>query len=236
MQVAKGFSKILNHIIMYSGYPNRKILILAAVIGLLLAMGFAAVKWLFAPTRYVEGVVDMKPETRTSLSLNGFQQISGTPYAVADLVSAQAYERSMYSKESTSIRNLIFLNQDNLAGHRLWERDDRLILSREAFTQNPAAHDTEKPPVTHWGLDVVPKDTNQDGLLTHEDLHDWVVADADGRNAKSVLTGVDYISYVHQRSPDQLVLVFQKDKARIACQISLSQRKVLATKPLISLP
>src|SRR5258705_12625090 len=79
----------------------------------------------------------LRPEDRP-LRLTQFEQIHGTHYLMAEITEAQSRASSSYS-ENGNIRNLVFLDGESLASHKLFDTSAYVIL---ATTQYPT-HDKE---------------------------------------------------------------------------------------------
>ena len=77
------------------------------------------------------------------LSLTQFEQIHGTRYMMAEIVEGQA-QRSLSSSSSSGngqTRNLVFLDGDSLASHRLFDTNAYVILSTTQYPNHDREND-----------------------------------------------------------------------------------------------
>ena len=179
----------------------------------------------------------LRPEDRP-LRLTQFEQIHGTHYLMAEITEAQSRSSSSYS-ENGNIRNLVFLDGDSLASHRLFDTSAYVIL---ATTQYPT-HDKEGDSaprsdgvVTQWLVyQVLKADTNGDGRLDAADQQTIGVTDASGSGYAEILSGIDANFGITLLSADQVVVVYSQGGAKSATVIDLRNRKVVSTKALADL-
>ena len=182
----------------------------------------------------------LKPEDRP-LRLNQFEQIHGTRYLMAEITEAQS--RASFSSSSYSgngnIRNLVFLDGESLASHRLFDTSDYVIL---ATTQYPH-HDEEGDSalrsdgiVTQWLVyQVLKADTNGDGHLDASDQRTIGITDASGSGYTEILSGIDENLGMTMLDAGQIVVVYSRGGAKSATVIDLGNRKVVSTKALADL-
>jgi hypothetical protein len=179
----------------------------------------------------------LKPEDRP-LRLTQFEQIHGTHYLMAEIAEVQSRTSSSYS-ENGNIRNLVFLDGESLASHRLFDTSAYIIL---ATTQYPT-HDKEGDTAprtdgvaTQWLVyQVLKGDTNGDGRLDASDQQTIGVTDAGGSGYTEILSGIDANFGMTMLSADQVVVVYSKGGAKNATIIDLRNRKVVSTKALADL-
>jgi hypothetical protein len=180
----------------------------------------------------------LKPEDRP-LRLTLFEQIHGTHYLMAEITDAQSRTSSSYS-ENGNIRNLVFLDGESLASHKLFDTNAYIL---RATTQYPN-HDKEEGDsvprsngvVTQWLVyQVLKADTNGDGRLDASDQETIGVTDASGSEYAEILSGIDANFGMTMLSADQVVVVYSQGSAKRASVIDLRNRKVISTKALADL-
>jgi hypothetical protein len=182
----------------------------------------------------------VKPEDRP-LRLAQFEQIHGTRYLMAEITEAQSRDSissSSYSGNGNT-RNLVFLDGESLASHRLFDTSAYVIL---ATTQYPT-HDKEGDStprsdavVTQWLVyQVLKADTNGDGRLDVSDQQTIGVTDASGSGYAEILSGIEANFGMTMLSADQVVVVYSQGGAKSATVIDLRNRKVVSTKALADL-
>jgi hypothetical protein len=182
----------------------------------------------------------VRPEDRP-FHVTQFEQIHGTHYLMAEITEAQSrtsLSSSSYS-EKGNIRNLVFLDGDSLASHRLFDTSAYVIL---ATTQYPTHEsDGDSPPrsdavVTQWLVyQVLKADTNGDGRLDGADQQTLAVTDASGSGYAEILSGIDENLGMTMLGAGQIVVVYSHGGAKSASVIDLGNRKVVSTKALADL-
>ena len=109
----------------------------------------------------------LKPEDRP-LRLTQFEQIHGTHYLMAEIAEVQSRASSSYS-ENGKTRNLVFLDGESLASHRLFDTSAYIILATIQYPTHDKEGDTAPATdgvVTQWLVyQVLKSDTNGDGRL-----------------------------------------------------------------------
>jgi hypothetical protein len=182
----------------------------------------------------------LKPEDRP-LSLNQFERIHGTPYLMAEITEAQAQRSgssSSYSQNGTT-RNLMFLDGESLASHKLFDTDAYVILATTPYPSQDKANESETRSdqiVTQWLVyQVVKSDTNGDGKLDALDHQTIGVTDASGTGYAEVLSSLDQFLGMTMLSPGQVVVVYSRGGAKSASLIDLGNRKIVSTKALADL-
>jgi hypothetical protein len=178
-----------------------------------------------------------RPEDRP-LRLTQFEQIHGTRYLMAEITEAQSRTSSSYS-ENGNIRNLVFLDGDSLASHRLFDTSAYVILATTQYpTQDKEGDSAARIDgvVTRWLVyQVLKADTNGDGRLDASDQQTIGVTDASGSGYAEILSGIDANFGMTMLSADQVVVVYSQGGAKSASLIDLRNRKVVSTKALADL-
>ena len=179
----------------------------------------------------------LRPEDRP-LRLTQFEPIHGTHYLMAEITEAQSRTSSSYS-ENGNIRNLIFLDGESLASHRLFDTSAYVILATTQYPTQDKERDSA-PRIdgvaTQWLVyQVLKADTNGDGRLDASDQQTIGVTDASGVGYAEILSGIDANFGMTMLSADQVVVVYSQGGAKSATVIDLRNRKVVSTKALVDL-
>jgi hypothetical protein len=187
-------------------------------------------------TPRIEGVKDSNSAPKYTAALGGFQTLKGTPYLMAIMTSTGwSREDKLSSYESGSNggqnHNLVFLDANSLESRRLFNTNDYVITQTDQYTQKVEGKD-----VTQWlAHRVLKADTDGDKRLDQNDLQTVGISSANGKQYVEVLTGITAIFGLEMVKPGQLVVVYEKDKAKTASIIDLEKRTIIATKPVVDL-
>lgn len=157
----------------------------------------------------------------------------------------EAESRGSFSSSSSSgrgnTRNLVFLDGESLASHRLFDRNTYVISAttqyptRDSDKERESQTKSEKS-VTQWLVyQVLKADTNGDGQIDAADQQTLGVTDAAGNGYAEILLGVDQFFGMTMVSAGQLVVVYSHGGAKSVAVIDLANRKVTLTKPLADL-
>lgn len=184
---------------------------------------------------------NVRPEDRP-LHLMQFEQIHGTHYVMSEITDARSrtsLSSSSYS-EKGAVRNLVFLDGDSLASHRLFDTSAYVILATTQYPTHESEGDSPTPRsdavVTQWLVyQVLKADTNGDGRLDGSDEQTLAVTDASGSGYAEVLSGIDENFGITMLGAGQIVVVYSHGGAKSAAVIDLGNRKVVSTKALADL-
>jgi len=212
----------------------------------LLGLALSAVVFAACGTRNNSGhqtsTTATKPEDRP-LVINEFQRVQGTRYLMAEIIEAlsRSSASSFSSPGNRTSRNLVFLDGESLASHKLFDTSAYVILDTTPFPSHDHENENEAalphdPIVTQWLVyQVVKEDTDRDGQLDFSDRQAIGVTDAGGTGYVEILSGLDHVLGMTMVHAGQLVVVYSKGGSKSASVIDLDKRAVVSTKNLTDL-
>jgi hypothetical protein len=176
--------------------------------------------------RHVVEVVNLNAETKKEekLHLRYFDQVEGRPYLVGSLYSDQKYEFSSSSKSSSSLRNLLYINEDDKSSHWLLDSHDWLILNEHEMFDSLSDDENDRK-IEGFVYEVVNKDSNQDEFLDDEDKILLLLADFKGENVKTIEEDIDDVLFIKQKDPKSFVAIITKDGKTAIKEIELKTGK-----------
>jgi hypothetical protein len=172
---------------------------------------------------------------RYKATLGIFQNLKGTPYLMSAVTSNawRSDQSSSYDSSGSSgeTRNLVFLDANSLASHRLFDTNGYIITQTDQYTQKVNDKD-----VTQWLVHQVLKgDTNGNKRLDRNDLRTFAISSANGKGYAEVITGITEIFGLTMVNSGKLVVVYRKNKAKTASIIDLEKRAIASTQPVVEL-
>ncbi len=190
----------------------------------------------------IEKEVDAPPE----LTLRSFRQLCGTKYFSAEIVTSGG--SSYYDYGSSRwfefgegggglIRNLVFLDSENLQSHTLFEDNHSYIINMVSFPPQVSKNSStdEEPEITpiRWFVyEVAHHDTNQDGQLNRDDTRGIGISDVDGTRYKELIADVSDIYNLTILDSGVLLAIYRQKGNRFATTINLQTRKIIETQQL----
>ena len=205
----------------------------------------------------------------TRQTLGDFQPIPGTTYLYAQVSKGPNTGRGIgnlisslsSSEDYGSVSNLVFLDSKTLSSHKLFNANDKIILSVSQYpvpnagTTAPAgqiqpaqpaqavlvAQPTQPAAPTHdnavqWLVyQVIQKDPNQPAAPTTNLPFSIAVSDASGSNYQEVLTNLTGLYGINMVDPGHLLVVYTKDSIKSASILDLAKRTVVTTNPIVDL-
>jgi hypothetical protein len=179
---------------------------------------------------------DVKANTpQYTAALGGFQSLKGTPYLMAAVANSWSRSDKLSSYESGSSggqnHNLVFLDANSLESYRLFDTNAYVIAQTDQYTQKVNGKD-----VTQWLVhEVLKADTDGNKRLDQNDLLTLGVSSASGKRYVEVLTGITEIFGLTMVNSGKLVVVYGKNKAKIASVIDLEKRTIITARPIVDL-
>ena len=177
-------------------------------------------------------IVNTEPgeSIEVQLELGSFEQLPGITYWWAPVMSTQNYRYSSYDKETTAIRNYLFVNALDKSSHWLVPNNRSLFLKAGPLLYKT---DNSSPESADWlQYDVVKSDTNQDGRLTSEDEKTIAVSRVTGENYRELIQNVSRVLGSTLRDKDTLLFFYTVEKQGYVAEIRLSDQTVTLTKAL----
>jgi hypothetical protein len=153
--------------------------------------------------------------------LGNMSRLRGTPVMLLELTSRQRYAGGSYSKDATSVRNLLFY--DSESGKTTWLFTQYGLL---AGIRPLAEHGDDKGRIRWVLLEQVTQDSNRDGRLTLQDVHTLGVVDADGQNYKDLMSNVVRVLGVEFLSDAVVDIAVSVADADYIVEIDLPRREV----------
>lgn len=180
-----------------------------------------------------EGKVSSTP--KYTAALGGFQNLKGTPYLMSALTETGWRLDKSSSYESGNgggqPRNLVFLDTNSLKSLRLFDTNAYAIVQTDQYVQKVSGKE-----VTQWLVhQVVKADTDNNKRLDQNDLKTLGISSASGKGYVEMLTGITDFFGLSMVTPGKLVVVYRKNKVKIASIIDLEKRTITATQPIVSL-
>jgi hypothetical protein len=184
--------------------------------------------------RNVIEVVNLNAETKKEekLYLRYFDQVEGRPYLVGSLYSDQKYELSSYSESSSSLRNLLYLDEKDRSSHWRLDSHDWLILNEHEMFDSLSSEEKDRK-IEGFVYEVVNKDSNQDGFLDDEDKILLLLADFKGENVKTVEEDIDDVLFIKQKDLQSFVAIINKDGKTVIKEIDFKTGKENNSSDLI---
>jgi hypothetical protein len=153
--------------------------------------------------------------------LGNMARLRGTPVLLLELTSRQQYSTGAYSKEATSVRNLLFFDSETSKSSWLFTQYGLLAGIK------PLAERGDDQARIRWlMLEVISQDTNRDGRLSLQDAHTLGVVDADGQNYKDLVQNVERVIGVEFLSDTAVDVAFSAVDADYIAEIDLPRREV----------
>jgi len=180
--------------------------------------------------------------TAQNLAMQRFAPIPGTPILYAALTEGREgrWESSADSYSGLPARNFVFLDQETLQSHMLFETNQQLVseLSQVGNPGNPSAPVLEKPAKTvRWLMfRVVRQDTDNDKRLDDDDLFAVGFTDAAGKNYSDVIPRVERILGTGVVSEDRVTLAYVIDGRALASLIDIPSRSIVGTQDIAGYP
>jgi hypothetical protein len=208
----------------------------------------------------------------TSQTLGDFQPIPGTTYLYAQVSKGPNTGRGIgnlisslsSSEDYRSASNLVFLDSKTLSSLKLFDANDKIILSVSQYpdpnagTTAPAgqiqpaqpaqsalpalvAQPTQPAAPTHdnavqWLVyQVIQKDPNQPSAPTTDLPFSIAVSDASGSNYQEVLTNLTGLYGMNMVDPGHLLVVYTRDNIKSASILDLAKRTIVTTNPIVDL-
>jgi hypothetical protein len=179
-----------------------------------------------------------------------YAQISQQPSAaggIANLVSSISR-----SEDYGSTSNLVFLDAQTLSSHKLFEANDKIILSVIQFPDPNAgsgANTVQAQPIQAQGAEagqsnkavqwlvyqVTQKNANQPSAATANLPFSIAVSDADGTGYQEILSGLTKTYGITMIDGQHLLAVYTKDNVKSASVLDLAKKTVTATQPIVDL-
>ena len=160
---------------------NAVLLLIAGLIGVvMLAAGAVFLVQQALGTHRVMDIVRDDTKTVREENMRLFEpQVYPGSFRILALHATQSYSLSSMDKESTSTRNLALIDLDTGVNHWLLPDNKRLVLEWQVLDVDGRVQDRWgdaplKKPV--WLIaEIVMQDTNNDGVLSYEDLRKLVL-------------------------------------------------------------
>ncbi len=176
-----------------------------------------------------------------------YAQISQQPSAAGGIVNLVSSISRSEDYGSTS--NLVFLDAQTLSSHKLFEANDKIILSVLQFPDPNAgsgANTVQAQPVqakpgqsnkaVQWLVyQVTQKNANQPSTATGNLPFSIAVSDADGTGYREILSGLTKTYGINMIDGQHLLVVYTKDNVKSASVLDLPKKTVTATQPIVDL-
>jgi hypothetical protein len=182
--------------------------------------------------RNVSNIINVNEETQKKeyLFLGSFSKIEGRDFFICPLRADQKYERSYYSKNSSSVRNYLYFNQYDSSSRWLLELNSWLINDKQPIYRN-FSDDKEK--ITDgFFYEIVKEDTNGDGILNHDDHKSIYHSNFDGTNLIVVIEETTDIIGIEQIDEHKSVVFHRSDKNNQATVVENSTGRIVKTSDL----
>lgn len=206
-----------------------------------------------------EPVREEKPVAQPA-TLSPFHLIPGTPFLLARVsVDPSKFSKSSSvrltaasssaTKTDAGLRNLVFFDLRDDKSTSLFPDNNALILSLETLPDgtNPdrsarktkpvellaGQDDSSKPSIIRWhAVEYVTRDTNDDGLISAQDVNALGIADAGGERFVEVIPHLRDV-FARQMIDDETLLIIHGSQAeQTAVRIHLPTRRILSAKTL----
>jgi hypothetical protein len=177
-------------------------------------------------------MVNVNEETQKKeyLFLGSFSKIKGRGYFLCPLNANKKYDRSYYSKSASSIRNYLFFNPEDTSSHWLLESNNWRIIDRQPIYKNIY---TDKSIITDaFFYEIVRKDTNNDGVLDHDDKKAVYHSNFDGTHLMVVLEEAHDILGIKQIDDSNTVIFHLKDGKNEAVVVDNVSGKIVKRSEL----
>ncbi len=177
-------------------------------------LGFALYQILKDHMRGIQttNVVNTEPgdNSKVQLELGTFEQLPGTRYLWAPVVSTQNYRVSSYDKETTAIRNYLFVNAADKSSRWLLPNNHHLFLKADPLRYK---RDNSSQEMADWvQYEVITADTNQDGQLTREDQKTIALSRVTGENYKELIPNVSQVLGSTLQDKDTLLFFYTEQE------------------------
>jgi hypothetical protein len=120
---------------------------------------------------------------------SNLKKVAGTDVVFMSLETKQEYEQSYSRKQTSSVRNYLFINTENNQQQWLLKQNDFLIDHMYEL-QQPGISD-QKGPAVAWMYKIIKSDTNADGRISDQDSVTYALSTLDGSRYKEVLGPTD---------------------------------------------
>jgi hypothetical protein len=213
------------------------ILLLLALIGACILMVLAV----WTDNRWERrGAIEVVGEETASsspiyLHLGQIENIAG---ADTQMMTLQAHEESgeLYSGSgySSEIRNVLFLSGTEKHARWLFPKQNNVILVERQLSES--SDNTKENPTRALYFEYVAEDTNNDGMLSDQDLSTVALAKPDGTGFTTVLSGVNNVLSSEMINDTQFSIVYQMGKIVRHARFSVTTLTKEIDQEIISVP
>ncbi len=177
-------------------------------------------------------------------ALQSFETIPGTPYLIAHITQqgwgkSRSASSESYKRGGGEIRNLVFLDSESLASHRLFETNQYTILEAQQYSlgspEPQGKNNKQSKKTDRFVYQVVKQDTNENDYLDAGDHRIIGISDAFGKQYLEVLTDISQLLNLQIIGSDKLLAIYIKNGSKTASIIDLNQRTVVKTNAIANL-
>jgi len=182
-------------------------------------------------SRDVSSIVNVESNVQigSEWNLGTFDRVEGTDYLMAPVYSAQTFQASYYEKDTSAVRNYLFVNAVDKQSRWLVPNNNYLFLSGNKMWQNP---DLGSSVVMWLRYEVVKSDTNLDGRLTNEDQRTIGISDPTGERYVELISDIDLILGYEMQDEYNLLIFYRTGTKNFLAEINLPDRLITVTKEL----
>jgi hypothetical protein len=202
---------------------NGIVLMICGILAIVILI-FAGYSIYLKTTRDINtvNIVNIKQgvEIKEEWQLGYMSEVQGTPYVMIPLYSNQNYATSSYDKSTSSVRNYLFINSKDNKQNWLFDNNKHMIISTDMLLEYK--RDTKEQNTRAILYRAIKKDTDNDGLLTRQDLESISISLPDGSKYKELVQDIDM--FIGYRTVDEniLLIVYQKEGVGYSANINLS--------------
>lgn len=155
------------------------------------------------------------PPKQSSLWYGNLQRIEGTSYSYIE-VTTERYERKSLAGSlgsggygSDPVRNVMFINENNLEAHSLFENNDYVISEIWPVTWLDSKASARKTLALLFV--VIEKDTDGDRTLSENDYQTIALTRPDGSGYREIATKVSALRDKERIAGNELLLMLSQD-------------------------
>jgi hypothetical protein len=172
---------------------------------------------------------------KNMVTLGAFQSLEGTPSLMATVISIDSRSDKLSTSSTywtgNQTRNLVFLDANSLTSQRLFDTNAYIILQTDRYTQK-----VEGKTVTRWlSHQIVKNDSDGNQRLDSNDQVSIGISSASGKGYVEVLTGITKIYGLTMVSSGKLIVIYDKEGAKVSSIVDLDKRNVLTTRSIVNL-
>lgn len=180
--------------------------------------------------KYISSTVNIENKTQITekFKLEQNTRLVNKKYMITPLSSVQNYDYSYYSKSTSSIRNILFTNTENLESKWLFNTNKNLILDEYFISKERFNTDLEEAKAIIFK--VANKDSNSDKRLGYKDNFSIYISSIDGKRKMKLLDNISSFSNWQFSGDENIIIQYKKGTSFYNTIVNLENFQIVKTK------